>query len=87
MVGNNFALFTNFLIDAFRTVMEKSTVHEIIPFNFDSEFIVMRFGKDRKRQIPYSEFTQLLRVRSLFYSLFLSYFSCSTRASALFQTV
>ena len=53
-------------IDAFRRVMEKSIVHENIPFNFDSEFIDMRFGKDRKRQIRYSEFTQLLRVRCSF---------------------
>ncbi|XP_056656587.1 electrogenic aspartate/glutamate antiporter SLC25A13, mitochondrial isoform X2 [Monodelphis domestica] len=41
-------------------VFEKTAAHQHIPFDWNSEFIHLHFGKKRKRRLPYSEFTQFL---------------------------
>ncbi|XP_075067876.1 electrogenic aspartate/glutamate antiporter SLC25A13, mitochondrial [Mixophyes fleayi] len=41
-------------------VFGQTTIHQRIPFNWDCEFIQLHFGKDRKRLLPYAEFTQFL---------------------------
>ncbi|GFY71627.1 calcium-binding mitochondrial carrier protein Aralar1 [Trichonephila inaurata madagascariensis] len=47
-------------IDEFEEIIKHTTLHEQIPFNFGSEFLRLHFGGDRKREISYNEFTQLL---------------------------
>jgi solute carrier family 25 aspartate/glutamate transporter 12/13 len=46
--------------DEFEDVLRHTELHAHIPFNFDSHFIRMHFGKDHKRNVSYTEFTQLL---------------------------
>ncbi|PRD32489.1 UNVERIFIED_CONTAM: aralar1 [Trichonephila clavipes] len=46
--------------DEFEEIIKHTTLHEQIPFNFGSEFLRLHFGGDRKREISYNEFTQLL---------------------------
>ncbi|GBO06336.1 putative calcium-binding mitochondrial carrier K02F3.2, partial [Araneus ventricosus] len=46
--------------DEFEEIIKHTTLHEQIPFNFGSEFLRLHFGGDKKREISYSEFTQLL---------------------------
>uniref|UniRef100_A0A8C2USF5 Solute carrier family 25 member 13 n=1 Tax=Chinchilla lanigera TaxID=34839 RepID=A0A8C2USF5_CHILA len=43
-----------------KQVFEQTTIHQHIPFNWDSEFVQLHFGKERKRHLTYSEFTQFL---------------------------
>ncbi|XP_072506847.1 electrogenic aspartate/glutamate antiporter SLC25A13, mitochondrial [Notamacropus eugenii] len=43
-----------------KQVFERTTIHQHIPFNWNSEFVQLHFGKDRKRRLPYAEFTQFL---------------------------
>ncbi|XP_069504648.1 electrogenic aspartate/glutamate antiporter SLC25A13, mitochondrial isoform X2 [Ambystoma mexicanum] len=43
-----------------KQVFGQTTIHQHIPFNWDSEFVQMHFGKERKRGLPYPEFTQFL---------------------------
>lgn len=43
-----------------KQVFGQTTIHQHIPFNWDSEFVQLHFGKDRKRFLPYAEFTQFL---------------------------
>ncbi|KAJ1101278.1 hypothetical protein NDU88_006350 [Pleurodeles waltl] len=43
-----------------KQVFGQTTIHQHIPFNWDSEFVQLHFGKDRKRSLPYAEFTQFL---------------------------
>ncbi|XP_020855627.1 electrogenic aspartate/glutamate antiporter SLC25A13, mitochondrial isoform X1 [Phascolarctos cinereus] len=43
-----------------KQVFERTTIHQRIPFNWNSEFVQLHFGKDRKRRLPYAEFTQFL---------------------------
>lgn len=40
--------------------MKKTELHKRIPFNMDSPFIQLYFGKDKSRLISYSEFSQFL---------------------------
>ena len=51
--------------DEFEDLVKHTEVHQHIPFNFSSDFITLHFGKDRKRQISYAEFTQLLHVSAV----------------------
>jgi hypothetical protein len=44
--------------------MGQRTVNSQIPFNFDSNIISMYFGEDRRRQIGYHDFTQMLHVNT-----------------------
>ncbi|XP_063777425.1 electrogenic aspartate/glutamate antiporter SLC25A13, mitochondrial isoform X2 [Pseudophryne corroboree] len=43
-----------------KQVFGQTTIHQHIPFNWDCEFVQLHFGKDRKRLLPYAEFTQFL---------------------------
>ncbi|XP_053594783.1 calcium-binding mitochondrial carrier protein Aralar1 isoform X1 [Microplitis demolitor] len=53
--GNGMVAF-----DEFAEVMKKTELHSKMPFNMDSSFIKLYFGKDRKRLITYGEFSQFL---------------------------
>jgi solute carrier family 25 aspartate/glutamate transporter 12/13 len=46
--------------DEFVDIISKTTLHQRIPFNYDGEFIKLYFGKQKSRQISYSEFSQFL---------------------------
>jgi len=46
--------------DEFENIVSHTTIHERIPFDFESDFVNLHFGRDRKRQVSYAEFTQLL---------------------------
>lgn len=41
-------------------VMTKTDLQRKIPFNMDSPFIQLYFGKDKKRLVSYNEFSQFL---------------------------
>ncbi|XP_038597791.1 calcium-binding mitochondrial carrier protein Aralar2 [Tachyglossus aculeatus] len=43
-----------------KQVTGQTTAHRRIPFNWDSEFVRLHFGKDGKRPLTYAEFTQFL---------------------------
>ncbi|XP_015606454.1 calcium-binding mitochondrial carrier protein Aralar1 isoform X2 [Cephus cinctus] len=53
--GNGMVAF-----DEFAEVMKKTVLHQRMPFNMDSDFIKLYFGKDKKRLITYAEFSQFL---------------------------
>lgn len=53
--GNGMVAF-----DEFVEVMRKTVLHQRMPFNMDSSFIKLYFGKDKKRLISYAEFSQFL---------------------------
>ncbi|ESO05354.1 hypothetical protein HELRODRAFT_77826, partial [Helobdella robusta] len=46
--------------DEFFDVLCKTELHKRIPFDFDSSFILLHFGKDKKKLVSYSEFTKIL---------------------------
>lgn len=48
--------------DEFAEVMRKTELHRRMPFNMDSSFIKLYFGKDKQRLISYAEFSQFLHV-------------------------
>ena len=48
--------------DEFEYVLKQTEVHKAIPFNFNTEFTRMYFGKERQRPVTYAEFTQLIFV-------------------------
>ncbi|KAM7373033.1 hypothetical protein PAMP_007917 [Pampus punctatissimus] len=43
-----------------KQVFSQTTIHQHIPFNWDSEFIRLHFGTERDKQLSYGEFTQFL---------------------------
>ncbi|XP_012229804.1 calcium-binding mitochondrial carrier protein Aralar1 isoform X4 [Linepithema humile] len=53
--GNGMVAF-----DEFAEVMRKTVLHQKMPFNMDSSFIKLYFGKDKQRLISYAEFSQFL---------------------------
>ncbi|XP_033217960.1 calcium-binding mitochondrial carrier protein Aralar1 isoform X2 [Belonocnema kinseyi] len=53
--GNGMVAFAEFA-----EVMRKTVLHQRMPFNMDSDFLKLYFGKDKKRLISYSEFSQFL---------------------------
>ncbi|KAG7205157.1 hypothetical protein KM043_018253 [Ampulex compressa] len=53
--GNGMVAF-----DEFVEVMRKTVLHHRMPFNMESSFIKLYFGKDKKRLINYAEFSQFL---------------------------
>jgi len=62
--------FLQFLpIDEFVEVMQKTVLHQKMPFNMESNFIKLYFGKDKKRLINYNEFSQFLHVSLSFYCM------------------
>ncbi|XP_022237343.1 calcium-binding mitochondrial carrier protein Aralar1-like isoform X1 [Limulus polyphemus] len=46
--------------EEFEYVIKQTTLHQKIPFNFNSEFMRLHFGEKRKRTNNYSEFSQVL---------------------------
>ncbi|KAK8384570.1 hypothetical protein O3P69_014268 [Scylla paramamosain] len=46
--------------EEFVEVIKQTTLHQKVPFDFDSDFVKMYFGKERKRAINYTEFSQFL---------------------------
>lgn len=48
--------------DEFAAIISKTTLHQNLPFNFESgsDFVKLYFGKEKNRQITYSEFSQFL---------------------------
>ncbi|GFR64060.1 calcium-binding mitochondrial carrier protein Aralar1, partial [Elysia marginata] len=46
--------------DEFEDLIKHTTLHAHIPFNFESEFIKLHFGRDKSRKVTYQEFTQLI---------------------------
>ncbi|XP_059174414.1 electrogenic aspartate/glutamate antiporter SLC25A13, mitochondrial-like isoform X4 [Physella acuta] len=46
--------------DEFEDIIKHTTLHQSIPFNFESDFMQLHFGKDKSRKVTYSEFTQLI---------------------------
>ena len=53
--GNGTVSFEEFI-----GILSRTTLHQKIPFNYDSDFIKLYFGKNKDRQITYSEFSQFL---------------------------
>ncbi|XP_043921862.1 calcium-binding mitochondrial carrier protein Aralar2 isoform X2 [Protopterus annectens] len=43
-----------------KNVFSQTTIHQHIPFGWNSEFMQLHFGKDRKKHLTYAEFTQFL---------------------------
>jgi len=50
------------MADEFENVLRHTELFAHFPFEFESNFIRMQFGKDRSRPVNYTEFTQLLHV-------------------------
>ncbi|MCL4123586.1 UNVERIFIED_CONTAM: hypothetical protein GTU68_003129 [Idotea baltica] len=46
--------------EEFMGVIKQTLLHQKVPFDFQCEFVKMYFGKDRKRAISYTEFSQFL---------------------------
>jgi solute carrier family 25 aspartate/glutamate transporter 12/13 len=44
----------------FKEIIEHTQLNQVLPFDFDCEFIKNHFGKDRQRQVRYLEFSQIL---------------------------
>nr|XP_022908290.1 calcium-binding mitochondrial carrier protein Aralar1 isoform X1 [Onthophagus taurus] len=53
--GNGMVSFSEFV-----EVMKKTELHLRIPFNIESTFVELYFGKNRQRLITYSEFSQFI---------------------------
>jgi len=53
---------TCIVTDEFENVLRHTELFAHYPFDFESNFIRMQFGKDRSRPVNYTEFTQLLHV-------------------------
>ncbi|XP_032784962.2 calcium-binding mitochondrial carrier protein Aralar1 isoform X1 [Daphnia magna] len=53
--GSGLVSFENF-----ENVMKQTTLHQRIPFDMNGEFVRLYFGRDKSRQISYSEFSQFL---------------------------
>ncbi len=54
--------FCSLFLENFENVMKQTTLHQRIPFDMDGEFVRLYFGKEKSRQISYSEFSQFLHV-------------------------
>ncbi|XP_063619128.1 calcium-binding mitochondrial carrier protein Aralar1 isoform X3 [Cydia splendana] len=53
--GNGLVAF-----DEFAEVMQKTVLNKKLPFNMESTFVRLYFGKDKKRLVTYPEFSQFL---------------------------
>ncbi|XP_031441564.1 calcium-binding mitochondrial carrier protein Aralar2 [Clupea harengus] len=53
--GNGVATFEDV-----KQVFGQTTIHQHIPFNWNSEFVQLHFGSERKKHLSYGEFTQFL---------------------------
>jgi len=45
-----------------KQVFGQTTIHQHIPFNWNSDFVQLPFGTERKKHLNYGEFTQFLLV-------------------------
>jgi len=46
--------------EEFHAILSQTTLHQILPFNYESDFLKLYFGKNKERQITYHEFSQFL---------------------------
>ncbi|KAG9509229.1 Calcium-binding mitochondrial carrier protein Aralar1 [Fragariocoptes setiger] len=46
--------------DEFEEIIQLTTLHQKIPFDFRGDFMKLHFGEDRKRTVTFSEFSQVL---------------------------
>ncbi|XP_048473732.1 calcium-binding mitochondrial carrier protein Aralar2 isoform X1 [Rhincodon typus] len=46
--------------DHIKQIFSQTSIHQRIPFNWNSEFVDLHFGKDRKHHLNYKEFSQFL---------------------------
>lgn len=46
--------------ESFQEIIKQTQLHQMIPFDFDCEFIKNQFGKDKQRHINYEDFTQII---------------------------
>ncbi|XP_078085535.1 electrogenic aspartate/glutamate antiporter SLC25A13, mitochondrial [Mustelus asterias] len=46
--------------DDIKQIFSQTGIHQRIPFNWNSEFVDLYFGKDRKQHLKYKEFSQFL---------------------------
>ncbi|XP_077052196.1 electrogenic aspartate/glutamate antiporter SLC25A13, mitochondrial isoform X2 [Siphateles boraxobius] len=53
--GNGVATFEDV-----KQVFSQTTIHQHIPFDWNSEFVQLHFGAERKKHLNYGEFTQFL---------------------------
>lgn len=51
-----------FFLDEFENVIKKTTFFNKIEFNFDTEFVRMYFGADKKDHVRFDDFSHLLQV-------------------------
>ena len=51
-----------FFPDEFENVIKKTTFFNKIEFNFDTEFVRMYFGADKKDHVRFDDFSHLLQV-------------------------
>ena len=49
--------------EEFAEVIKQTTLHGKVPFDLDGGFIKLYFGKDKRRVVTYTEFSQFLHVR------------------------
>jgi solute carrier family 25 aspartate/glutamate transporter 12/13 len=50
----------NITFDEFHSILSHTNMHRHIPFDFASDFIKLHFGKERTRQVSYTEFCQII---------------------------
>ncbi|XP_043073729.1 calcium-binding mitochondrial carrier protein Aralar2 isoform X4 [Puntigrus tetrazona] len=53
-------LWTRLKMEDVKQVFGQTTIHQHIPFNWNSEFVQLHFGAERKKHLNYGEFTQFL---------------------------
>ncbi|XP_067907345.1 electrogenic aspartate/glutamate antiporter SLC25A13, mitochondrial [Heterodontus francisci] len=46
--------------DHIKQIFSQTAIHQRIPFNWNSEFVDLHFGKDKKNHLKYKEFSQFL---------------------------
>lgn len=56
------------LLAEFAEVVQKTILYEKVPFKLDGPFTELYFGRDRKRAISYSEFSQFLHGKKIKFS-------------------
>ena len=61
----------------FKKVIEQTTFNKLVPFDFESQTIKNYFGKNKKKEITFQEFTQLITVGSFPFCFLSELHSCS----------
>lgn len=52
----------NLIKDDFKDILSHTILNQLVPFDFESDFVNNLFGKDKQRQINYQEFSQIIHV-------------------------